>query len=140
MVYLIKILNKIGIKATKENLTWSHVKAYIQSKYRQVLMSDGFKNTISSIGLENYFTLAKYKQEQIVWRYNYLLEHPQGKLCLANNECPCKCTTSEVIISDPACDQKCFPDMMSSIDWAQFKVKNGIFIDLHRNKVFKYIR
>lgn len=136
MIY--KILNWLGIKATKENLTWKHIKAFIQAKYRKALMNDNFVLFMKSIGLTRYEGLPRYKQEQIVWRYNMLLTHSQGKQCLQNNECPCKCTTSEVIISDPSCDQKCFPDMMNSLEWATFKINNKIYIDIHRNKVLKY--
>lgn len=137
---LIKLLNLLGIKATKENLTLKHVFSYIQAKYRKFLLSNGFKSLLDKTGLNYFLGLDRHKQEQIVWRYNYLKTHKQGAICLQNNECPCKCTTSDVILSDSSCDQNCYPEMMSSLDWATFKVKNGIFIDLHRNKVIKYKR
>lgn len=140
MKLILNILNKLGIKATKENLTKSHIKSFIQAKYRKFFMSKEFTNLVSTIGLSNYISFPKHKQEQIIWRYNYLLNHKQGKLCLEKDECPCNCKTSEVILSDSACDKHCFPDMMNSMDWAQFKVKQGIYIDLHRNKTLKYIR
>ena len=101
-------------------------------------MSKYFVDSLGVVGLDNYWLLPKHKQEQIVYRYSILVNHPVGSLCLKNNMCPCECTTSEVLLSDPACDKKCFPDMLGELEWNTFKEQNRMAVDLHRNKIIKY--
>lgn len=137
---IIKILNNLGIKATKENLTLSHVKAYIQAKFRKVVLSKEFQAILKKHNIDDYLLLPTYKKEQIVWRISILENHEQGALCLRNDECPCFCKTSEVILADAPCDQHCFPEMMNNNEWSLYKYRNGIQIDLLRQKVIKYVK
>ena len=137
---LIKILNKLGINATKENLTLSHVKAFLQAKFRKVVLSKEFQAILKKHNIDDYLLLPTHKKEQIIWRVSILENHQQGALCLRNDECPCFCKTSEVLLADPACDQKCFPDMMDENQWSIFKYKNSIQIDSIRQKVIKYVK
>lgn len=128
----------MGIKATKENLTFSHVKSFIQAKLRRAVLSSDFINILERNNIDTYIFLPKHKREQIIWRISMLQTHPQGKQCLINNECPCKCTTSEVILADSACDKLCFPEMLNVNDWEKYKLQNKFHVLLDQQKVVKY--
>ena len=126
---LIKILRLINIPATDETLNFKHIHAYLQSKVRKAQMSSEFKSIFTPIGLNDYLALPTHKQEQIVYRRYILDTHPQAQKCKASGFCPCECTTEDVIFSDIACDQGCFSEMLSPVDWAIFKKDNNFEID-----------
>jgi len=132
------LLRIIGIPATEENLKFSNMFYFLQSKVRKLQMSKSFINIIGKLNLDDYLALPLYKQEQIVFRMNLLQTHPQGKQCLAKNECPCECTTSDVIISDGACDKYCFGDMLGEAEWNDFKHANNFSVI--NNKIIKYVK
>lgn len=112
--------------------------AFIQAKWRRFLLNKTFVSIIGESNIEEYLGFPKHKKEQVVYRLSILQDHPIGSQCLKNNECPCQCTTSEVVISDPTCDQGCFPEMLEKGDWEDFKRINGITVDLVNQKVIKY--
>lgn len=136
---LIYILNLINIKATEENLTFSHVKAFLQAKWRKIISNKALESFLGS-DFKEYIGLPKYKQEQIIWRLWKLHFHSQGRECLKTNECPCSCKTSEVVLSDPPCDKECFPEMMSKDDWEFFKTKNRFQVDIKNQKIITYVK
>lgn len=137
---LITLLNKLGIKATEDNLTLSHVKAFLQAKWRKFWLRNTFIDTLTENYINEYIGFPKYKQEQVIWRLHLLESHPQGKQCLQSGQCPCQCTTSEVVLSDPSCDKGCFPEMLKKEDWNLFKKTNKFEIDLTRQKVLLYVK
>jgi len=102
-------------------LTWIHIKSYIQALFRKI------------------FGLSDYREEQVIWRRWILETHPIGSNCLKTGHCPCECTTEDVILSNEACDQKCFPAMMDRDTWELFKQSNRIYIDMINKKVVRYI-
>ena len=117
LIYLLRLIN---IPATKDNLTWSHVYAFLQSHFRRI------------------FGVSDWRKEVIVWRKNFLETHPIGKHCLQSGKCPCQCDTEDVILSDDACDKNCFPAMTTKEDWELFKAQKRIFVDIHNNRVIYY--
>lgn len=126
---IIKILRFFGIKANSENLTISHIQSFIQAKYRKFLY------IFDSIEVQEFLGLPIYKQEQIIKRIEDLQKHSQGRICLKKGECPCECKTSEVLLSDSACDQSCFTDMLEERDWEEYKCRNNFYIDIKNKKV-----
>lgn len=113
--------------------------SYIQAKWRKFLLNKTFRDIIGESNIEEYLGLPKHKKEQIIYRMYILQNHPIGSNCLKKNECPCQCTTSEVILSDGACDKLCFPDMLNHDDWEYFKRINGVTVDLINQKVIMYV-
>ena len=131
---LIKILAFFGIKATERTLNRAHIKSYLQAKWRRGLLSSTAAKLLTAEA-KDYFGLPLYKQEIIIWRTYNLQFNNQGRECLKQNECPCGCVTSEVLLADSACDKGCFPDMLSLSDWNKFKKKHKFEIDLERKRV-----
>lgn len=116
-----------------------NILAFLQSKWRRFITKYNLDTFLDEVSIGEYLSFPKFKQEQVIWRRAYLETHAQGKICLQNNECPCKCVTSEVIISDPSCDKGCFPDMLGEKEWEEFKTRNRIKVDLNYKKIIKYV-
>lgn len=131
---LIMLMNMFNVPANEHNLTLKNAKSFLQAKWRKLLNK---MDPYVIIDSKEYFGFPLHKQEQVVWRSNVLITHPQAKQCLKNNQCPCECTTSDVIMADEACMNECFPDMMEAAQWEEFKQKEGITIDVEHFNIIK---
>jgi hypothetical protein len=128
----------MNLMITKNNFTLKNIYSFLQAKWRR-LISSPFLEKYLGPDLKEYLGFPKHKREQVIFRLCSLENHPQGMICLEKNQCPCNCTTSEVVIADAPCHKNCFDKMMSKEDWDNYKRVNGIYIDLFRKKVIKYV-
>lgn len=123
---IIKLLRFLGIKANEGNLKRKNIKRFLQAKWRKLFQGGACLLDDTTPLDEDISTIENYKKEQIKWRYHMLQTHPQGKQCLAKGECPCECTTLEVLLADDTCDQGCYPKMMNEKQWKEFKKTNKL--------------
>lgn len=84
-----------------------NIKGYIQGNFRKLLV--------------NFGALPRHIEEQFYYRITQMSED-----CLKNGECPCQCKVPAKQIEDRSCENNCYPDMKSELEWAMFKLKHEL--------------
>lgn len=113
--YLLLLTNQI--KSDKPvKITWSNIKAVIQSLFRQA------KRNISGFELEDHL------YEQIIWRRTQV--SLISSVCWRKGFCRhCGCEILGKTMEDRACSNEanpCYPAMMTQEEWKIFKTNNNI--------------
>lgn len=70
-----------------------------------------------------YSTLDKHIVEQAAWRMT-----KANKECVKADQCQaCGCFPMyDKVLEDRACEGKCYPHMMTKLEWSLFKLNNNI--------------
>lgn len=98
-------------------INFKNIKKFIQGTYFKLVMKIPFL----AKGL-----VKVSRAEQIAWRRTQVaIKSPQ---CFTSNECFCGCDVEGLIAANPGCEQQyhCFPEMMTTEEWREFKTKNKI--------------
>lgn len=116
---LINVLFRRNLLKNPAKINIKTIKKFIQGNYYKFLMSIPF--------LRNKF-VTNSRIEQIKWRKELVkIKSPE---CYLKEECYCGCDLEGLISSDSACleENKCYPIMMDSITWINYKLENNINI------------
>ena len=94
-------------------LTGKNIKGYLQGNIRQLL------------ALTDIMKPEPHILEQTQYRLHEVsLRSPE---CLTDDGCKhCGCNIPDKVFEDRACEGDCYPEMMNSKDWNDFKLKNNI--------------
>jgi hypothetical protein len=97
------------MKIGKYNFTLKNIKSFIQGKTRMLVERFG----------NEFFSLDEHIKEQIVWR-----ETKSNNECINNKECKCGCPLPDMFFADKACEDECYPVMMTKEEWETYKTNN----------------
>jgi len=86
--------------------------------------------------------ISDYIREQIIFRINSM-----NRQCYERGSCVvCGCTTTQLQMSNKACDGNCYPKMFSKGEWDKLKFRDSIYtigrnhwsVDILRQKFIRY--
>lgn len=104
-----------------KQLTKSNIKGFLQGYWRALKLF---------LGLD-----IEYRKEVFFYRIGMM-----DLDCVKNKECPCSCVIVYKQLEDRACENKCYEDMMSKEEWAEYRekiiVKDKIKLGKERIKLF----
>ena len=96
----------------KAKINLKNIIAYVQGKLRYKLYYSKYK-----------WLIRKHIREQIDFRIKYM-----NKVCFLSGSCEiCGCETTALQMADKACDNPCYPKIMSKYYWKIFKKGMSIF-------------
>lgn len=129
------------MKVTLKNLSLHNVKRFLIA-YKRKFQMWFFKSKIfkDNDSLKEFLDAPRHIKEQFLFRLEEMKKSEQGRACLAKGECVCGCSVPDLQLADDACEHNCYPAMMGASEWAQYKIKHGIEVDLVRNVVYYYKR
>jgi hypothetical protein len=91
-----------------EEITLSNIKSFFQGHARAYL--------------DKISLLPLYTKEQVFYRIYVCRES-----CVPYKKCErCKCPALKKSYSTKSCSEDKFPDLMSQLEWEQYKINNGI--------------
>lgn len=109
MERFLNLLKKKNIKNPASLTDISNIKGFLQGHLRAIQ--------------DEFGMLALYKQEQAAWRLTQA-----NKECISKDQCiECGCfPMKDKVLEDRGCKANCYGDMLSQLEWSQFKFKNNI--------------
>jgi len=78
--------------------------------------------------------IPNHVKEQILYRLGSMRTD-----CVKKGECPCKCSTPFKQFEDRACELNCYPPMMDSKDWSEYKKDYEITLNTIKEGLQNYI-
>ena len=104
------LFNRKSIKDPKK-INRKTIKYFIQGHLRELL--------------KDYGQVDSHILEESSWRRGEV--EKKSPMCLKTGKCIyCECSINETLISDPACEHGCFPEMRTKETWEEFKEQNKI--------------
>lgn len=77
----------------------------------------------------DFITPAPHIKEQAVWRLTEI--NKKSPECTKQGSCiSCGCDLSGKVWEDRACDENCYPIMMTEKEWETFKKINNIKVEI----------
>jgi hypothetical protein len=103
-------------------ITPKNIKKFITGWYRWFLFKLSRKKFLK--GFEEFDFLPEHQQEQFKYRLSVI-----DSECAAAGACKiCGCKIPQLQLADESCDGNCYPEMMSKIDWENYKKQNNVIV------------